>query len=310
MRDAAPDLVEKYRNDVTVTISKIRTERKVREHKRRKAQAQAAVMPVETPELRIIHGDCTSELARLRAESVHLAFADPPYNQGVDYGQGEKADRLPRVEYLARCGEWMKDVARVLTADGSFWVLINPENSARFELLLEDAGLSIRQRIIWYEAFGENNPHGFNRTHRYLFWTVKNPRQFVFHPEAVNRPSDRQTKYNDHRAASDGKTWDSVWGINPAIPRVVGSSWERLLEFPTQLPVRLLLPIVACASAAGDLVLDPFCGSGTTGRACALLGRRFLGIEESENFCDLARRTLHPATIDELRARLDKEGRS
>jgi DNA modification methylase len=238
---------------------------------------------------RVLTGDCLAEMAKLRPGSVRLAFADPPYNIGVDYGEGTRADQLPREEYLEWCRSWMQAVARLLTPDGSFWVLINAENSARFEIMLEEAGLSLCQGLVWYETFGVNNAHGFNRTHRHLFWCVKDPKKFVFHPEAVNRLSDRQAKYNDRRADPAGKTWDDVWGINPPIPRLTGTCAERVPEFPTQLPLALLRPIIGCASEAGDLVLDPFSGSGTTGLACKELGRRYIGIERSARFAELSR---------------------
>jgi site-specific DNA-methyltransferase (adenine-specific) len=106
------------------------------------------------------------------------------------------------------------------------------------------------------------------------------------------RPSDRQTKYADKRADPAGKLWDNVWGINPPIPRLTGTCDERIPEFPTQLPLALLEPIVLCASEPGDLIVDPFSGSGTTGAAAIRHGRRYIGIEQSAKFADLARMRL------------------
>jgi DNA modification methylase len=246
----------------------------------------------------IRQGDCLEELAALPPASVRLAFADPPYNQGIDYGDGAEADRLPAEEYLAWCGEWMRSVARALTDDGSFWVLIGDEYADHFGLLLKAAGLCRRQWLIWYEAFGVNCQRGFNRCSRHLFWMVKDPGHFVFHESAVLRPSDRQTKYADARAQPGGKTWDSVWGINPPIPRLVENSHERLPNFPTQLPLALLTAIVGCASNPGDIVLDPFSGSATTGEAALRQGRRYLGIERSPTFAEQSRRRLKALPLD------------
>jgi DNA modification methylase len=237
----------------------------------------------------IRQGDVLEKLARVKHGTVRLAFADPPYNIGVDYGNGELADQLPKEEFINWCGRWMNGVRQVLTPDGSFWVLINDENAAEFKLALEATEFHVRQWLIWHESFGVNHPNGFNRTHRHLFWAVKNPRRFVFRPGAVKRPSDRQAKYNDRRAEKRGKTWDSVWGINPPVPRLTGTCAERLPRFPTQLPLSLLRPIIGCASYPSDLVLDPFSGSGTTGAACIELGRRFIGIEKSEPFAAMSR---------------------
>jgi site-specific DNA-methyltransferase (adenine-specific) len=124
---------------------------------------------------------------------------------------------------------------------------------------------------------------------------VKDRKRFVFNPDAVNRPSDRQEKHHDRRANPGGKVWDDVWGIKPPIHRLVGNAEERIPDFPTQLPLDLLLPIIGCSSEPGDLVLDPFNGSGTTGAAAIQLGRRYLGIEKSPKFASLARLRLKAA---------------
>ena len=97
----------------------------------------------------------------------------------------------------------------------------------------------------------------------------------------------RLTLDNLQRAVeSAGKTLDDVW---TDIPRLAGTHAERIPSFPTQLPVSLLRRVVSCCTDPGDLVIDPFCGSGTTGAAAVGLGRRFLGVERSAEFADLAR---------------------
>lgn len=237
----------------------------------------------------IRHCDCLDGLAGLPPASVRLVFADPPYNLGVDYGEGANADRRSNEDYLAWCQAWMRAVARVLSDDGSFWVLIADEYADHFGLLFRQAGLHRRQWLVWYEAFGINCQKGFNRCSRHLFWMVKHPERFVFHESAVLRPSDRQVKYADSRAQPGGKVWDSVWGINPPIPRLVENARERLPGFPTQLPLALLTGIVGCASDPGDLIVDPFSGSGTTGDAALRLDRRYLGFERSSSFAEQSR---------------------
>jgi site-specific DNA-methyltransferase (adenine-specific) len=147
------------------------------------------------------------------------------------------------------------------------------------------AQFHVRSWITWYETFGVNCTDQFNRCSRRLLHCVKDPHNFVFHPEAVNRASDRRKIYNDPRAAPEGKLWDDVWQI----PRLPGTSTERLPGFPTQLPLELLLPIIECATDPGDLVLDPFSGSGTTGEAALLLGRRYVGIEKNKENVHLSR---------------------
>jgi site-specific DNA-methyltransferase (adenine-specific) len=231
---------------------------------------------------------------------VRLIFADPPYNIGIDYGQGAKADCLPERRYLAWCEQWMNACARALTDDGSLWVMINDEYADHFGMLLRKTGLQRRAWIKWYETFGVNCTKNFNRCSRHIFYCVKNPRRFVFNADAVSRPSDRQLKYADKRAVPHGKLWDNVW----CIPRLVENSRERLPDFPTQLPLDLLRAIVGCASNPGDLVCDPFSGSGTTGVACLELGRRYVGIERNDSYGEQSqRRIILAARVHELRSR-------
>jgi DNA modification methylase len=114
---------------------------------------------------------------------------------------------------------------------------------------------------------------------------VKSKDVFVFHHDAFNRASARQVVYNDGRAVAGGKLWDDVWQI----PRLVENSKERITGFPTQLPLALVEPIIKGCSDPGDLVFDPFTGSGTTAVAAVLNGRKFLGTEINPKYADLAR---------------------
>jgi site-specific DNA-methyltransferase (adenine-specific) len=182
----------------------------------------------------------------------------------------------------------MKACTRLLTDDGSLWVMISDEYADHFGILLREVGLHRRSWIKWYETFGVNCTNNFNRCSRHIFYCVKNPRRFAFNADAVCRPSDRQHIYNDKRADPSGKLWDNVW----CIPRLVENSKERLPNFPTQLPLAILRPVVQCASDPGDLVLDPFSGSGTTGVASVESHRRFVGIEKNRRFADTSRQRI------------------
>jgi DNA modification methylase len=237
----------------------------------------------------VIEGEALATLSGLCEGGARLVFADPPYNIGIDYGDGEDADRLPDADYLAWCAEWFTQCRRVLTGDGSLWVLICDEYAAEYGVALKAAGFTVRNWIKWYETFGVNCANKFNRCSRHLFYCVKDPDRFVFHREAVSRPSDRLAKYNDARANPAGKLLDDVW---TDIPRLAGTHAERLPDFPTQLPLALLRRVVLCASDPGDLVIDPFNGSGTTGAAAVESGRRYLGIEKEARFAEAARQRL------------------
>jgi site-specific DNA-methyltransferase (adenine-specific) len=270
--------------------------REIRSTKRRQeleeAAAKAAVENHESdrPKLTIINGDVLEGLESVRDEHgpARLIFTDPPYNIGIDYGEGEKADVLTPQAYMKWVRQWFSLCWDCLTDDGSLWVMIGDEYAAEYCTELKATGFTVRSWIKWYETFGVNCSNKFNRTSRHIFYAVKDSSSFVFNPEPVTRPSDRQTKYGDSRAAAGGKLWDDVWQI----PRLTGTCKERIPDFPTQLPLALVEPIVLCASMPGDLVVDPFNGSGTTGVAAIRNGRKYVGIEKSELFVDMARMRL------------------
>jgi DNA modification methylase/ParB-like chromosome segregation protein Spo0J len=290
IKQADPQLHEKVKQgDVSIPAAKqeIRRRRKRAEleAKAKEAKAKAGAVEASGPlPWEIRQGDCLDVLSKIERGSVRLIFADPPYNIGIDYGQGTEADTLPGREYLDWCIAWAEAAERLLTPDGSMWVLINDEWADEIGCILRGF-LHRRAWIKWYETFGVNNANNFNRCSRHLFYMVKDPRRLVFNPEAVNRQSARQTLYADKRANPEGKVWDDVW----AIPRLAGTHKERLPDFPTQLPLELLTPIIGCASEPGDLILDPFSGSGTTGTAALRLGRRYIGIEANPKFAEMSR---------------------
>jgi site-specific DNA-methyltransferase (adenine-specific) len=266
--------------------------REIRSTKRREELEQAAAKAAaerhesDRPKWSIINSDVMDGLESVRDEHgpARLIFTDPPYNIGINYGDGEQADRLSDAAYMKWVRQWFALCWDCLTDDGSLWVMIGDEYAAEYAVELKATGYTVRSWIKWYETFGVNCSNKFNRTSRHIFYAVKDPAAFVFNPEAVTRPSDRQTKYGDSRASAGGKIWDDVWQIS----RLTGTCSERIPDFPTQLPLALVEPIVLCASMPGDLVVDPFNGSGTTGVASVRNGRKYVGVEKSEAFADIA----------------------
>jgi site-specific DNA-methyltransferase (adenine-specific) len=265
--------------------------REIRSEKRRKeleqaAEAAKASHSSDRPAWSLLNMDVLDGLEAVRDEHgpARLIFTDPPYNIGIDYGDGEKADLLTPQAYMKWVRQWFSLCWDCLTNDGSLWVMIGDEYAAEYCTELKATGFTVRSWIKWYETFGVNCSNKFNRTSRHIFYAVKDEKSFVFNPEPVTRPSDRQTKYGDSRAAAGGKIWDDVWQI----PRLTGTCAERIPDFPTQLPLALVEPIVLCASMPGDLVVDPFNGSGTTGVASVRNDRKYVGVEKSEAFADMA----------------------
>lgn len=277
-----------WAEDTDATVKQLREEKKRRTIAVRRDETRAAAIELheaDRPTFDIVCADVMDGLQSVIDNGyARLIFTDPPYNIGIDYGDGADADKLSNRAYVNWVREWFGLCWDALTDNGSLWVMIGDEYAAEYAVELKATGFTVRSWIKWYETFGVNCTNKFNRTSRHIFYAVKNPKDFVFNAEAVTRPSDRQTKYGDKRAATGGKLWDDVWQI----PRLTGNSDERQPSFPTQLPLQLVEPIVLCASMPGDLVVDPFNGSGTTGVAAVRNGRKYFGIEKNKKFADMA----------------------
>ncbi len=242
-------------------------------------------------------GDCLAQLQQLPAGVIDLAFADPPFNIGYDYDvYHDQRDYHAYVDWTRR---WMGAAARALKADGTFWVAIGDEYAAEVKLIAQnDLKLTCRSWVIWYYTFGVNCKKKFSRSHAHLFHFIKDPQRFTFNDAEIRVPSARQLVYADARANPAGRLPDDTWILRPQdvpngfapdhdtwyFPRVAGTFKERAGFHGCQMPERLLGRIIACCSNPGEIVLDPFAGSGTTLAVAKKLGRRWLGFELSENY--------------------------
>ncbi len=241
--------------------------------------------------------DCVEGLQSLPAESVDLAFADPPFNIGYDYDVYD--DNLACEHYLQWCRKWMGGVVRALKPSGTFWLAIGDEYAAELKVMMQrELGLTCRSWVVWYYTFGVNCTHKFSRSHAHLFYMVKDAQQFTFNADAVRVPSARQLVYGDRRANPRGRLPDDTWVLRPQdipdsfqpeedtwyFPRVCGTFKERAGWHGCQMPEQLLGRIIRACSREGDLVLDPFGGSGTTLAVAKKLCRRRLGFELSAEY--------------------------
>jgi len=237
----------------------------------------------------ILKGDCLKVLPTLPRESVDLVLADPPYNIGIDYGNGKKADR--RDDYDVWCERWIGWCYRALKPTGSLWIISGQEHGAEIDIAIQRAGMTIRNRITWHETFGVYCHGKFGRCSRPIFYATKSPKGFTFNREAVTVPSARQEKYGDKRAAPGGKIMGDVWTIS----RVCGTFKERVKGVPTQLPTELVQRIIGVSSNPGDIVLDPFAGSGTSLVVAKAMGRQAIGIELNPDYAVIASRRFEGA---------------
>jgi site-specific DNA-methyltransferase (adenine-specific) len=241
--------------------------------------------PTEPIQSQVIHGDCFEVLPTLPKCCVQTAFVDPPYNIGVDYGEGRSADLLPPDQYIARISRLIRECVYRLTSTGSLWFL-SPERWADQVGSLLSEQLPRRNRIIWRETFGQYREDSFPSGHRHLFWHVMDRSRSPFHTDDIRIPSQRM-EAGDKRAHGP-RVPDDVWEF----PRVVGNAKERVRGHPCQLPESLLTRVILCSTSPGDLVLDPMAGTGTTLRVAQRLGRRYLGIERQSDYVSLIQHRL------------------
>ncbi len=231
----------------------------------------------------ILCGDCVEILRAGKEPFADLIFADPPFNIGYKYDKYH--DAKASEQYLAWTRDWIGACVGVLKPQGSFYIAIGDEYAANIKVIADEHELVMRNWIIWHYSFGQQLKRKFARSHTHIFYFVKDPKNFVFHDEAVRVISDRQKKYSDKRANPVGKMPDDVWD---EYPRVCGTFAERT-GFPCQMPESLLARIIRASSNEGDWVLDPFCGSGTTATVAHKLNRTYTSIDVSETYVQAAK---------------------
>lgn len=246
----------------------------------------------------IAHGDCVAGMLALPAGSVDLVFADPPFNIGYKYDVYQ--DKRESEHYLDWSREWISAVYQVLKPDGAFWLAIGDEYAAELKVLSQQIGFTCRSWVVWYYTFGVNCKAKFTRSHAHIFHFVKDPNKFTFlAEEPSNRiPSARQLVYNDARSNPVGRLPDDTWILRPQdlpdsftaeedtwyFPRVAGTFKEREGFHGCQMPEQLLGRIIRLCSRPGEVVLDPFSGSGTTLAVAKKLGRASRGFDLSPDY--------------------------
>ncbi len=261
------------------------------------------------------HGDCRAGLAELPDGTIDLAFADPPFNIGYKYDVYD--DERAADEYLDWCRGWGGELVRKLKPHGTFWLAIGDDFAAELKVLFQrELGLVSRNWVIWYYTFGVNCKYKFTRSHTHLLYFTRDKTRFTFNADDIRVPSARQLVYADARADKRGRLPDDTWVLRPQDapeafsaendvwyqPRVCGTFAERAGFHGCQMPEQLLGRIIRACSNPGDLVVDPFAGSGSTLVTAKKLGRNFLGYELSEQYVEKLRErvaaTIHGAPLE------------
>lgn len=261
--------------------------------------------------VRLFHGDCLEVMAGLPESSVDLIFADPPYNLSnggiscqsgkivcVDKGEWDKSKGFE--EDYAFHAAWIRACHRLLKPAGTLWISGTYHSAYLCGHALLSQGWTIINDFSWVKP---NPPpsmacRNFTASHETLIWAKKSKKaKHLFNYEASKQFGGGRDSLN-----TPGKQTRSVWVVAPPAPQE-----KRFGKHPTQKPEALLSRVILSASLEGDLILDPFCGSGTTGAVAARLGRKFVGIDANREY--LVDKAL-PRIHDEIPAKSAKQSLS
>jgi len=251
----------------------------------------------------IVIGDSIAEMAKLSAASVDLVFADPPYNLQLrgdlkrpdDSHVDAVDDAWDKFESFAAYDDftraWLTACRRVMKPTATLWVIGSYHNIFRVGAALQDLGFWILNDVVWRKSNPMPNFRGrrFTNAHETLIWAARErgTKGYTFNYEALKAGNE------DIQVRSD---W--TLALCTGEERLKARDGKKL--HPTQKPEALLFRIILSSSRPGDLVLDPFCGTGTTGAAAKRLGRRFIGFERVSDYARAAQARI--AAVDPLAA--------
>jgi len=272
----------------------------------------------------IIHGDSIKVLENGPSNWADLCFADPPFNIGYLYH--DYKDKKDVQEYVKWSERWMAAVHRALKPTGSFFLAIGDEFAADLcYVARRKIGFHMRNWIIWHYTFGQQTVKKFAKSHTHiLYFSKSDPKEnlsmVTFNADAIRVKSARQLIYGDLRANPKGRVPDDTWFLRPQEATIVEPSYQKMVEHEAdpidffdprsdtwyvprlcgtfkeregwhgcQMPISVLDRVIKSASNPGDIVLDPFSGSGTTAVSAALLGRKYVGIDQSDEYVKFGR---------------------
>jgi len=253
------------------------------------------VVSENTPSTHVLLGDCAEQMSQLPAASVDLVFADPPYNlqlnsdlkrpddshvDAVDDDWDKFASFAVYDDFTKR---WLIACRRVMKPSATIWVIGSYHNIFRVGALMQDLGFWILNDVIWRKSNPMPNFRGrrFTNAHETMIWAAREPnaKGYTFNYEALKAGNE------DIQVRSD---W--MLPLCTGEERLKGRDGKKL--HPTQKPEALLARVILSSSRVDDLVLDPFCGTGTTGAMAKRLGRRFVGCERDATYAKAAEKRI------------------
>ena len=251
----------------------------------RPAKAEPVVAPVVLPLDQILRGDCIATMRALPAKSVDLIFADPPYNLqlGGDLARPDGShvdavtdewDKFASLEIYDRfTREWLFEAKRILKDNGAIWVIGSYHNIFKVGSAIQDLGYWILNDIVWRKSNPMPNFKGtrFTNAHETLIWA------------SMGEKARYTFNYRSMKTLNDELQMRSDWEF-PVCGGPERLKKDGVKVHPTQKPEALIYRILLACTKPGDVVLDPFFGTGTTGAVAKRLGRRWIGIEREADY--------------------------
>lgn len=231
--------------------------------------------------IEIRQGNALDLFKSINDNSVDLIVADPPYNLNKDYGN--KSDSMSFEDYIQFTKDWIKEAQRVLNPTGTIYVFMGFRFiSYLYQIMEKDYNLNFNNWICWFYTQGIGKKKGFSPRHDDILMFTKSEK-FTFNLDDIRVPQKFYRSVNNMRGANPGDVWEFSH---------VHYCQENRQNHPTQKPEGLIERMVLASSNEGDLVLDPFSGSGTTLRVCQQLGRNCIGFELNPEYVEMNKNRL------------------
>jgi DNA modification methylase len=249
----------------------------------------------------VVYHKSSENMSEIDSETVSLIVTSPPYNIGIKYGNKHKngkvieskgvkyQDNLSEEDYKILLKKIFEECKRVLKKDGSVWIniksrFINDQLVPPFWIMDFFKDMYLKNLIIWNFDWGGATPKRFSPRYEFVFWFTKNKSDYKFNLDDIKIPA---LNYRPDRFKTQEKNPSDVWYI-----QMVSGNYPERTSHPAQYPEELIERIIKVGSNKGDLILDPFMGSGTTARVTKDLERQYIGYETNKDYINICNERL------------------
>jgi len=249
-----------------------------------------------------INADLFDVIDLLPSEFADLIIIDPPYNLSKNYN-GFKFNAMNNNDYLEYLQSWFSKIVSCLKKDGSLYICGDWKCTSALQQVMED-NLYVINRITWQREKGRGAKNNWKNSMEDIWFGVKDKNNYYFNVEAVKQKRKVLAPYKENGIPKD---WEETTGGNFRLT-YPSNFWDDIsipywsmpenTEHPTQKPEKLIAKLILASSKEGDIILDPFLGSGTSSVVAKKLCRKYVGIEMNEEYCCLAEKRLELASKD------------